>query len=91
MPAADVVRGRHGAELVVAARVRRECAASETALRVLSGPRGRRAPGRDATSTCTKTRKGCGRLHALEQARADHLEAQLPAVWTRLSARKGLR
>lgn len=33
----------------------------------------------------------CGRLHALEQARADHLEAQLPAVWTRLSARKGLR
>jgi hypothetical protein len=34
---------------------------------------------------------GCGRLHALEQARADHLEAQLPAVWTRLSARKGLR
>lgn len=34
---------------------------------------------------------GCRRLHALEQARADHLEAQLPAVWTRLSARKGLR
>ena len=32
-----------------------------------------------------------GRLHALEQARAEHLENQLPAVWARFEARRRRR
>jgi CHAD domain-containing protein len=32
-----------------------------------------------------------GRLHALEQARAEHLEAQLPAAWARFEARRRRR